>query len=125
MTRSLPREGDVLVPLPLHRRRLRERGYNQSALLAAELSRLTGIELSEGALVRRTATAPQAKTASLAERRTNIAGAFARGDDRLRGRRVLLVDDVTTSGATLEAGAEALRESGAESVWGLVLAREV
>jgi competence protein ComFC len=125
MAQALPAAGDVLVPLPLHRRRLRERGYNQSALLAAELSRLAGIELSDGALIRRTATDPQAKTASLAERRRNVAGAFAAGDDRLRGRRVLLVDDVTTSGATLEAGAEALREIGAESVWGLVLAREV
>jgi len=117
--------GDVLVPVPLHRKRLRERGYNQSRLLAVELSRLTGIEVSEGCLFRRAVTAPQAKTDSVTERRENVAGAFTCRDDRLRGRKILLVDDVTTSGATLEAGAGALREIGVGSVWGLALAREV
>ncbi len=120
---SIP--GDVLVPVPLHRKRLRERGYNQSRLLAVELAKLTGIELNEGCLVRRGATAPQVRTATVEQRRGNIAGAFACRDDRLRGRRVLLVDDVTTSGATIEAGAAALREIGAASVWGLALAREM
>ena len=120
---SMP--GDVLVPVPLHRRRLRERGYNQSGLLAVELAKLTGIEVSQGCLVRRAVTVPQAKTASVAERRGNVAGAFSCCDDRLRGRKVLLLDDVTTSGATLEAGAAALREIGVASVWGLALAREV
>ncbi len=125
LLRSSSIPGDALVPVPLHRKRLRERGYNQSRLLAVELAKLTGIEVSEGCLVRRAVTAPQAKTASVAERRGNVVGAFACGDDRLRGRKVLLVDDVTTSGATLEAGAAALREIGVGSVWGLALAREV
>ena len=117
--------GDILVPVPLHWKRLRERGYNQSRILADELAKLTGIEVSEGSLIRRTVTASQARTSNLAERRENVLGAFACEDDRLRGRKVLLLDDVTTSGATLEAGAVALREIGVGSVWGLALAREI
>lgn len=117
--------GDVLVPVPLHPKRLRERGYNQTGLLADELSRLTGIEVGQGCLTRRTMAMSQAMTTSIAGRRENVAAAFGCIDDRLRGRRVLLMDDVTTSGATLEAAAAALRQIGVKSVWGLALAREI
>jgi ComF family protein len=120
-----PVPGDVLVPVPLHRRRLRERGYNQSALLARELGRLTGRPLVDGCLIRQRYTPPQARTTSAGERQAHVAGAFACRDGRLRGRRVILIDDVATSGATLDACAAALKAAGAAAVWGLVVARDI
>ena len=117
--------GDVLVPVPLHPKRLRERGYNQSALLAEELGQLTGLPVNSHSLSRTRHTPPQARTGSLDERRANIRDVFSCRDRSLGGRRVILVDDVTTSGATLEACAGALKAAGAVSVWGLTLAREV
>jgi len=115
----------VLVPVPLHPKRLRERGYNQSELLAKELSRLTNLSVVSDCLVREKQTPPQARTATLEERRSNVSGAFTCLDRRLRGRQVLLIDDVATSGATLDACAVALKAKGASSVWGLTLAREI
>jgi ComF family protein len=116
---------DVLVPVPLHRRRLRERGYNQSALLARELGKLTALPVVSDCLVRIRSAAPQARAATAAERRSNVAGAFTCCDARLEGRRVLLIDDVATTGATLNACAGALKAAGTVSVWALVLAREL
>ena len=115
---------DVLVPVPLHPRRLRQRGYNQSALVARELGRLGGMPVVEGSLVRCAYTPPQVRSASVDERRRQVAGAFACRDHRLAGRKVILIDDVSTSGATLNAGAAALKSAGAASVWGLVIALE-
>ncbi len=115
---------DVLVPVALHQRRLRERGYNQSGLLARELGRLAGLPVVEGCLARQRYTAAQAKTSNVAERRQNMVGAFTCRNNRLRGKRVLLIDDVCTSGATLDSCAAALKLGGAASVWGLTLARE-
>jgi competence protein ComFC len=120
-----PLPGEVLVPVPLHPKRQRERGYNQSALLARELGRLSGLPVVESCLVRRQHTPPQARTASAAERQHNVAGAFACRDGRLRGREVLLVDDVATSGATLNACALALKSRGSPAVRGLVMAMEI
>jgi ComF family protein len=120
-----PVPGDVLVPVPLHRKRLRERGYNQSALLAKQLGRLTGLPVEENCLVRRIHNLPQARTANVEQRRANVVGAFTCRDEGLKGRRVVLIDDVSTSGATLDACAAELKETGAESVWGLTLAREI
>lgn len=120
-----PLPADVLVPVPLHPKRLRERGYNQSARLAQELGKLTDIPVVADCLVRRRHTSPQARTSNAEERRSNIAGAFAGTDHGLRGKQVLLVDDVATSGATLDACAAAVKAAGAASVWGLVMAREI
>jgi len=120
--------GDVLVPVPLHPKRLRERGYNQSYLLAAELSKLSGLPVVDEAVVRQRYTPPQARTTSVEERRANIVGAFAcreAASSRLKDRHVILVDDVATSAATLDACAAAVKEAGAAEVWGLVLAREI
>jgi len=117
--------GDVFVPIPLHPKRLRERGYNQSALLARELGRITGLAVDEGSLARQRNTRSQARTQNVAERRENVSGAFFCQDHNLKGRSVILVDDVATSGATLNAGAAALKEAGALSVWGVTFAREV
>ena len=115
---------DLVVPVPLFGRRQRLRGYNQSALLARELARLDGLALAERGLSRRRNTPPQARSVDAEARRRNVAGAFAADGRRVEGRRVLLVDDVMTTGATLDACAQALRQGGAVSVWALTFARE-
>jgi len=119
-----PVPGEVLVPVPLYPRRLRERGYNQSSLLTRELGKLVGLSVVEDSLYRFKDSLPQARTATVEGRRRNVANAFTCRGQRLNGRRVLLVDDVCTSGATLEACAVTLKAAGAVSVWGLTLARE-
>ena len=115
---------DLVVPVPLFGRRQRLRGYNQSALLARELARLGMLPVAEGGLARRRDTAPQARGVDAEARRRNVAGAFAADGRRVEGRRVLLIDDVMTTGATLDACAQALRQAGAASVWVLTFARE-
>ena len=116
---------DILVPVPMHQKRLRERGYNQSGLLARELGKLTNLPVVDDCLIRQRHTPPQARTSTVDERRSNIADAFVCRDQRLRDKQVLLIDDVATSGNTLDACAAALKASGATSVWGLVMAREI
>jgi ComF family protein len=121
--RALLEGCDLVVPVPLHPRRLRERGYNQASLLAQELGRRTGRPCGEGALVRRKDTTPQYGL-SAAARRRNVAGAFAvRRRGLIAGRVVTLVDDVFTTGATSYACARALKEAGAREVRLLSLAR--
>jgi ComF family protein len=122
--RGSPLEADVIMPVPLHRKRMRERGYNQASLLAAELSRQTGLPLVEDRLVRQLDTAAQARALTAAERRRNVSEAFACTRELDRGR-ILLIDDVWTTGATLDACAAALKASGADSVWGLTVASEI
>lgn len=120
-SRQLP--GDVLIPVPLHPKRLRERGYNQASLLAIEIGKLTGIPVVEGKLLRLRDTVYQARTTSAAERRNNVRDAFG-CPQRLRGDNILLIDDVCTTGATLDACATALKAAGAGSIRGLTAARE-
>ena len=117
--------GEALVPVPLHQKRLRQRGYNQSRLLAQELGKLINFPVVDDCLIRLRHAPPQARTSTVDERRSNVADAFTCRDHRLRDKQVLLVDDVSTSGATLDACATALKAAGASSVWGLVLAREI
>ena len=119
-----PVPGEVLVSVPLHNRRLRQRGYNQSNLMVKELSKLIAFPVVEGCLIRLKDSPPQARTGTVDDRRRNVVDAFTCVDERLSGRHVLLVDDVCTSGVTLEACATALKSAGALSVWGLTLARE-
>jgi len=120
-----PVPGEAVVPVPLHQKRLRERGYNQSSLLARELGKLINLPIVDNCLIRLRHAPPQARTSTVDERRSNVAGAFTCRDQRLQDKQVLLVDDVSTSGATLDACARALKAAGATSVWGLVLAREI
>jgi ComF family protein len=121
--RALVATAAVLVPVPLHPRRRRERGFNQSELLAREIGRRTGTPVAPAALVRRADTRPQTGL-SAAARRANVKGAFAvRQRVRVAGRCVVLVDDVYTTGATARACARALREAGASDVRLLTMAR--
>lgn len=114
---------DVIVPVPLHRWRLLMRTYNQAALLANALHKLTGKPVAPQALVRTRATPSQGKL-HRQERQLNVARAFAvKSPFAIAGRRVLLVDDVLTIGATANACARALLEAGAREVDVLALAR--
>lgn len=115
---------NLIIPIPLHPDRERERGFNQALLLAKELSRLSGLPLDEHAMVRRSHTKRHRAGMDAKARRQSVAGAFAlRHKDLVKGKRVLLVDDVFTTGATVSAGAQVLKESGAEEVLVLTVAR--
>jgi ComF family protein len=117
----------LVAPVPLHWRRLLARRYNQAALLARPLAGLAGVPAVPDLLLRRRATPSQGRL-SRAERQRNVAGAFAVNPRRaaaLRGRRLLLIDDVMTTGATVSACARAALRAGAAAVDVLVLARAV
>ncbi len=131
---SLPRPREfhlpLLVPVPLHASRRRERGFNQSELLARGLARALGKERGETApevvpacLRRKRATPPQTGL-SVAARHANLRGAFeVVKPDAVRGRAIVVVDDVMTTGATISACARALKRAGSGPVMGLTLAR--
>ncbi len=115
-------QADIVLPMPLARERLAERGFNQSLLLARELAPCK----SDAALLLRTRHTATQAALDLKARHANVKGAFALDPLRageVRGRRVLLVDDVMTSGASLHAAADALRGAGAARVTAVVLAR--
>ena len=122
--RSLPDALDRVVPVPMAGRRRRVRGFNQAHLFATRLGDRIGVPVDSRALRRTRAAPPQARQPDLEARRRNVRGAFTAERSRVHGRRILVVDDVTTSGATLDACAQALRAAGAESVHAWALARE-
>jgi len=114
----------LIVPVPLHPARERERGFNQSLLLARELARLSKLPLEEHAVVRRIHTERHRAGMDAKARRQSVASAFAvRHPKLVAGQRVLLVDDVFTTGATVSACADALKEAGAGEVFVLTIAR--
>jgi ComF family protein len=114
---------DVVVPVPLHRQRERERGYNQAGLISKPLARKLGLP-HRAVLLMRTRPRPNKQVLSLEERWESVRGAFAtRPGSQVDNQRVLLVDDVMTTGATLDACARALLDSGAKCVIGITVAR--
>jgi ComF family protein len=114
---------DVVVPVPLHQDRERQRGYNQASLISKPLARKLGLP-HKAVLLMRTRPRPDKQVLSLEERWESVRGAFAtRPGSQVDSKRVLLVDDVMTTGATLDACARALLESGAKSVLGLTIAQ--
>lgn len=113
--------GPVLVPVPLGRRRERERGFNQAERLASALGRVAGLRVDAGLLERARETATQTKLTPEA-RRANVHGAF-RGRRGAAGARLVLVDDVFTTGATLQAAATALHTAGAVCIDAVTFAR--
>jgi len=123
--RDLLDEADVIVPVPLHRSRLLSRRYNQAAEMARPLGRLAGLPVLPDALARVRRTESQGGKSATGRRR-NMAGAFAvpaGRADQIAGRRVLLVDDVLTTGATAHACARALKAAGAVTVDLAVIAK--
>jgi ComF family protein len=116
-----PLPADALTPVPLHPDRERERGYNQARLLAHALGDRHHLPVWDDALTRVRATRSQIEL-NAAERRVNVQGAF-QAAPRVAGTRLLLIDDVCTTGATMDACGIALKARGAASVWGLAIAR--
>ena len=123
LAKALPREQnfDVIVPMPLHWRKRWQRGFNQAELLAREISRRTHIPVRR--LLRRVRNTSAQAGLTNAKRRLNVSGAFRAKDRSLEGKRVLLVDDVLTTGATGAACARALKNAGARQVTLLTVAR--
>jgi ComF family protein len=117
---------DLLIPVPLHKEREQQRGYNQAALLGRQCAMLLGVPLREDMVVRTRATATQAGLKA-EERWQNVVDAFVCSSKlttkEVFGRTILMIDDVCTTGSTLEASAAPLFAAGARSVGGLVLAR--
>ena len=113
---------NVIIPVPLHTSRHKERGYNQCELLAKPLGKLLNLPVNTNTLQRTQKTKSQ-MTLGASERRDNVANAFSCRNNQLVGANVLLIDDVCTTGSTLDSCAVALKETGVKSVWGLTLAK--
>lgn len=123
MRRLLPVEADLLVPVPLHRRRIWSRGFNQAALIAEALAKSSGVRYDRDALVRSRGTVVLRGLGGR-ERAKAVAGAFAvAAVERVRGKALVLVDDIYTSGATADACTQVLLRAGARSVTILCWAR--
>jgi len=118
-------KGSILIPMPLHKKRELQRGFNQAVLLAEEIGKKLNLKILENVLVKAKNTAPQMELKK-EERRKNIKGAFAFVGDKktVKGKIILLVDDVATTGSTLTECAKVLKRAGAKAIWGLVLAKD-
>jgi competence protein ComFC len=122
-------ENSILIPVPLDNKKLKLRGYNQSEEIAKELSKILQVPMLSDILIKIKHTNPQMELSKL-EREKNIQGAFAiraggvSDTPPISGKKIFLVDDVYTTGSTMEECAKVLRKAGAKEVWGIALARE-
>ena len=112
---------DALVPIPIHRKRYAKRGYNQAALLAKEVSKNTGIPYLEGVVKRRRNTAPL-KMLSPQERQKNLKNAFIVGENVVKLKTIILIDDIYTTGATVDEVTKVLHKAGIPDVYFVALA---
>ena len=118
-----PLPGTIIMSVPMPSNRQRERGYNQADLLATRVARQCDLPYGRAVLTRTRRTEPQAGIADPNRRANNVSGSFAVRDGAdVSGKEIILVDDVATTGSTLEECAKTLKHAGARSVWGLVLA---
>ena len=123
--RKLIAEADIIIPVPLHRRRLAKRRFNQSALLARAISKQSGVPFDSHSLLRKRHT-PSQGGQSYVGRRRNVSGAFrVSPKSNLKGLSILLIDDVMTTGATIESCARTLKRAGARRVDAIMLSRVV
>ena len=114
----------LLVFIPLEKRKLKQRGFNQAEEIAKELSKSLEIPLVSDCLLKIKANFPQVRLSGK-EREENIKGVFSiKNIEKIRGRKILLVDDVYTTGSTMEEGARVLKTAGAKEIWGVAVARE-
>jgi ComF family protein len=115
-------QAELVIPIPLSRQRLQERGYNQVGLIAKPLAQMMRWQYSEEALKRARHTRSQVGLTA-AQRRTNTLGAFQAQAPRVQGKTILLIDDVATTGATLSAASASLVSAGARRVYALTMAK--
>lgn len=114
---------EVILPVPLHRSRLRQRGFNQAVLLGSKISSHLSIPMRSDILLRTKATEPQVEL-SAAERKLNVKDAFSvKSSEQLIGKRILLIDDVITTGSTMNECAKELKKAGAEMIIATTVAR--
>ena len=113
-------EPDALIPIPLHKKRRRERGYNQAQLIAEALAGLTGIQVEKNLLLRTLYTQPQ-RQLSARERKNNLKNAFQMSKKIVQLEKVLLIDDIYTTGSTVDAAAETLMGAGVKKVYVLCI----
>lgn len=113
----------ILIPIPLSKKRLRWRGFDQAEELSKEISNYFKMPILNNVLIRERETLPQVDLEGK-DRKENIKGAFfCQKPDLIRGRKIFLIDDVYTTGTTMEEAAKILKEAGAKEVWGMVVAR--
>ncbi|MEK7195194.1 MAG: ComF family protein [Patescibacteria group bacterium] len=121
---EMPIQKFCLIPIPLSPRRLRERGFNQAELIAVELRKYLNLNMRTDVLERTRNTSPQSEIKNLAERKINVRDCFrVKDEDIVSGKSFILVDDITTSGATLEEAARALKNAGAKTIVALTAAK--
>lgn len=114
----------ILIPVPMYEFRKRERGFNQSEEIAKYVSTFYGLPLEKNVLIKTKNTEPQAEIENYEDRAQNIAGVFAcKNTDKLIGKITILIDDVYTSGSTMQECARVLKKSGAREVWGITVAK--
>lgn len=114
----------IIIPMPLHQSRRRQRGFNQSEEIGKQFANAFGLLYRDDVLRRAASTKSQVECADFRERRKNISGVFfGHRTPEILYKTVLLIDDITTSGATLNEAARVLKEAGAKSVWGMTIAR--
>lgn len=117
-------ENSILIPVPMDKKKLKKRGYNQSEELAKELSKKLEIPLILNNLIKTKITLPQMELPEK-ERRENLKNSFAcQNPEQIKNKKVFLIDDVYTTGSTMEECAKVLRNAGAKEVWGLAIARD-
>lgn len=121
---ELPLKGFITIPIPLSQKRLRQRGFNQSELIAGIFADHFSLPLESHCLVKPKNTKPQSETKGLDERKENIKNCFrVENAEKIVGKKIILIDDVTTSGATLFEAAKTLKTAGAKKIIALTVAR--